>query len=216
MIKDIQGKDFIDAMGSIDDDLIADVARLRQEYLSKGKDQKRSAKRAVITWIGSIAASVVILIAGGTFLLNSPMLRMGSAEKNFDSNCAAENSMETGGTAGSVAELTEEQAAKGEEAAEGEQAAEEPICQLTLEVKEVYPDRSCLLAAIEEVNRADEAYDFLAGELVFAAMETDWSMEYEAGDRIQVTFDAPEERTEEDGVRWMIYPDEKPMLQSEN
>lgn len=210
MIKDIQGKDFIDAMGGIDDELIEEVARLRQEYLSKGGSRKRTAKRAVITWIGSIAASFVILIAGGTFLLNSPMFRMGSAEKNFDSGCAVENSMETGGAAESAAELTEEQAAKGEE------AAEEPICQLTLEVKEVYQDRNCLLAEIKEVNRADETYDFLTGELVFVAMETDWSMEYDAGDRIQITFDAPEERTEEDEVRWMIFPDDKPKLQSEN
>lgn len=214
MIKDIQGKDFIDAMGGIDDELIEEVARLRQEYLSKGGRRKRTAKRAVITWIGSIAASFVILIAGGAVLLNSPMFRMGSAEKSFDSSCAVENSMETGGAAESAVETDQE--VKAEEAAAESIGQAEPICQLTLEVKEVYPDRSCLLAEIKEVNRTDETYDFLAGELVFVAMETDWSMEYEAGDWILITFDAPEERAEDDEVRWMIFPDDKPKLQSEN
>ena len=52
-----------------------------------------------------------------------------------------------------------------------------------------------------------------AGEVVFVAMEPDWSMDYKTKDQIQVTFEEQDIRLDEDTGCVMIFPNKEPQLQ---
>ncbi|MGN0427560.1 MAG: hypothetical protein ACI4F0_07140 [Agathobacter sp.] len=199
MKKDIRATELIDALGNIDDELLAEVGELRQEYLTEKKPQKRT--RAVITWIGSLAASFAIVIAAGAFFVNSSMFRCGSSSpKEMASDMAS----------GTTSDMS-----MAEDMGTCEEAAEENgiSYQLTLTVEEVLEEKSSLRCTIGEIEEAGEEGLCYAGEVVFVAMESDWSMEYKTGDQIQVTFEEQDISSDEDTGCVMIFPNKEPELQ---
>ena len=49
MKKDIRATELMDALGNIDDELLAEVGELRQEYLTEKEKKPQKRTRAVIT-----------------------------------------------------------------------------------------------------------------------------------------------------------------------
>lgn len=201
MKKDIRATELMDALGNIDDELLAEVGELRQEYLTEKEKKPQKRTRAVITWIGSLAASFAIVIAAGAFFVNSSMFRCGS-----DSKSEMASDMASGTT--SDMSMAEDMGALEEAAEENEMSY-----QLTLTVEEVLEEKSSLRCTIAEIEEAEEIAGVSAGEVVFVAMEPDWSMDYKTKDQIQVTFEEQDIRLDEDTGCVVIFPNKEPQLQ---
>lgn len=201
MKKDIRATELIDALGNIDDELLAEVGELRQEYLTEKEKKPQKRTRAAITWIGSLAASFAIVIAAGAFFVNSSMFRSGSSSKSE--------------MASDMASSTTSDMSMAEDMGVCEEAAEENEIsyQLTLTVEEVLEEKNIIRCSIVEIEAAREEGTFYAGEVVFVAMESDWSMEYKTGDQIQVIFEEQDISSDEDTGCVMIFPNKEPELQ---
>lgn len=201
MKKDIRATELIDVLGNIDDELLAEVGDLRQEYLTEKEKKPQKRTRAAITWIGSLAASFAIVIAAGAFFVNSSMFRSGSSSKSE--------------MASDMASSTTSDMSMAEDMGVCEEAAEENEIsyQLTLTVEEVLEEKNIIRCSIAEIEAAGEEGMFYAGEVVFVAMESDWSMEYKTGDQIQVIFEEQDISSDEDTGCVMIFPNKEPELQ---
>lgn len=201
MKKDIRVTELIDALGNIDDELLAEVGNLRQEYLTENEKKPQKRRRAAITWIGSLAASFAIVIAAGAFFVNSSMFRSGSSSKSE--------------MASDMASSTTSDMSMAEDMGVCEEAAEENEIsyQLTLTVEEVLEEKNIIRCSIAEIEEAGETGRFHVEEVVFVAMESDWSMEYKTGDQVQVTFEEQDISSDEDTGCVMIFPNKEPELQ---
>ena len=224
MKKDIRVTELMDALGNIDDELLAEVGALRQEYLKEIETKPKKRKRAAITWIGSLAASFVIVIAAGTFLVNSSLFRCGSESKtemasDMASSITSDKSMAD--DMGICEEAAEENEMEGWEEAEetkgtGYGATDAFPYQLTLTVEEVLAEKSTIRCSIVEIEEAGKTGRFHAGEGVFVAMESDWNMEYKVGDQIQISFEEQDISSYEDTGCVLIFPNKEPELQPED
>lgn len=221
MKKDIRATELIDALGNIDDELLAEVGDLRQEYLTEKEKKPQKRTRAAITWIGSLAASFAIVIAAGAFFVNSSMFRSGSSSKSemaSDMASSTTSDMSMAEDMGVCEEAAEEnEMGTCEEAEEtmeeGYGAINAFPYQLTLTVEEVLEEKNIIRCSIAEIEAAGEEGTFYAGEVVFVAMESDWCMDYKTGDQIQVTFEEQDISSDEDTGCVMIFPNKEPELQ---
>lgn len=220
MSKKIYVNDVIDAMGAIDESLLDEVNALRmKEHVRKSAP----VKRRTITLVGSIAASVCIIVAAGGIYWGggyAPIKNSNDAASSASIESMYENSVVTD----SIAEESVYEEVKGDACED----AEEPHAQVpqelpaTMHATILSVNEEGMYARIDALDVMVEESQMTIGDDIYIPIQTDWKMTYVTGDVIEVAYRLEncvvnnafesDSNTEVLRVKWSILPEEEPKI----